>query len=135
MPCQYFAVQTHGGRCCGIKTIWNFPYTPITAMRAKEKMRAISPGIDIYGRGVRKDFNWCRESRPLEIASERLLSIIDYIKKRRPQGLIEVVLSECQQLDWSKTLLDIGFRSVSTFENSNSGGNKITVYHLSYDYN
>jgi len=132
MAIQYLAVQTHGGRCCGIKTIWNFPYDPDSRLEAKGRLPGIKKDVDIYGQGVRKDFNWCREKRPAESAKDRFDSVVAYITKKRPRGLIEVVLSQYQVTYWLKTLTDKGFKEVTTFQNSNTGGNRLTVYHLAY---
>ena len=133
MANHYFAVQTHGGRCCGIKTIWNFPYGPDSRFEAKAKLPGIKNDVDIYGRGVRKDFNWCREKRPAESAKDRFDSVVAYIIEKRPKGLIEVVLSPYQVDKWSNTLANKGFKVVTTFQNSNTGGTRLTVYHLAYD--
>lgn len=125
------SIQTHGGRCCGIKTIWNFPYEPSSTCEATSK-KPFDKGIDYYGRGVRKDFDWFCDKAPREDAKSRLIRKIDYIKKKRPQHLIEVVLGKYQKQKWGTTIQELGFKLVTTFKNSNTGCT-LYVYHLAYD--
>ncbi len=129
---QILAVQTHGGRCCGIKNIWNFPYSPST-MLGEKKYKKVSSNADFLGHGVRKEFNFHQRARPKETAEKRLKAVVAYIKKRRPQGLIEVVLTCHQLINWENTLVELGFKEVTSFKNSNTFGTRLHVFHLAYD--
>lgn len=125
---RYLSVQTHGGRCCGIKTIWNFPHSPAEYVGEKKKTY-VHDQTDYYGRTVTKSFNFHTEARPKETAKSRLDSILEFLEKKRPQGLVEVTLGTYQKPQWEKTLTDRGFKLVTKFRNSNTGSN-VFVYHL-----
>lgn len=129
---HYLSVQTHGGRCCGIKTIWNFPYSPNDSV-SELKKKKFRGDVDYYGRGVTKAYDFMSEARPREPAKDRLKAVIDFIKKKRPAGLIEVTLTKFQAAIWRSTLESHGFKEVSTFKNSNTSRTTIIVFHLVYD--
>lgn len=122
----YFQVSYHGGACCGIKHIWGLPPSPSSTVGRKGKQKAGPNEATQYYRGNASFFPI---TAPLEKASDRLNRIIDYIKSRRPGGIIEIVLSSHQLLNWREHLKSIGFVEVNKVRNSNSG-NTIHVYHL-----
>ncbi len=128
---KYLSVQTHGGRCCGIKTIWNFPYSRDEIVQAKRKTR-VSDDTDYHGRTVTKSFNFHTEARPQETAEERLRAAVAFIKEKRPAGLIEVTMVKCQMGLWGKLLEELGFKEVSSFINSNTD-TTVKVLHLAYN--
>jgi hypothetical protein len=125
---KHLSVQTHGGRCCGIKTIWNFPYCPSDYVGAKKKSK-VDENVDYYGKTVTKAFDFYTEARPLETATERLDAILAFLKRERPKGLVEVTLGQFQKPEWEKTLTGRGFKLVTDFKNSNTSC-KVYVYHL-----
>ena len=129
---KFLSVQTHGGRCCGIKTIWNFPHNPEEYVQVIEKRR-FNGTVDYYGKRVEKSFDFMTDERPMEKAGDRLKAIIEFIKKKRPAGLIEITLTDYQAHHWSAFIKKLGFKPVTKFRNSNTSGTIITVYHLAYD--
>lgn len=122
----YFKVSYHGGACCGIKHIWNLPHFPSTELSRKGKHKAGPNEAQQYYRGSASFFPI---AAPQEKASDRLNRIIDYIKSRRPGGIIEIVLASWQLLGWREHLKSIGFVEVNKVRNSNSNST-IHVYHL-----
>lgn len=122
----YFQVNYHGGACCGIKHIWHLPSSPSHELSRKGKHKAGPNEAAQYYRGNASFFPI---AAPQEKASDRLNRIIDYIKSRRPGGIIEIVLASWQLLPWREHLKSIGFVEVNKVRNSNSG-HTIHVYHL-----
>jgi hypothetical protein len=125
-------IQTHGGRCCGIKTIHGFGGHPNDYVGAKKKQPR-HQYTDIYGHSVSKNYNFYRDARPKETYLERFKAYLEYLKEERPSGLVEVTMTGCQ-LDyrgWQKVLEDHGFKEVTKFYNSNSGDH-VYVFHLVY---
>lgn len=135
-------LRYHGGKCCGIKTITNFSMLPDATVRAKKAEEFL--GLDLIGSGGLGKTCFYAEA-PEETYLERFDRILEYVKKWRPQGMVEVVLasniisagndyrSQKKQLDvWGPIFLDRGFKEVAVFKNSNTG-NIIHVYHLIYD--
>ncbi len=137
----------HGGKCCGIKTIYGFPDYPtdleeeiVTAKKSADRNH------DRCGDHIRSDLPFFTLSAPEETAEARLRRYIDFCKERRPAGCIEVTLisklnSPCacgvceirsQAEIWEPLLFELGFHPVTAFKNSNSG-NEVTIYHLVYD--
>jgi hypothetical protein len=127
---KYLSVQTHGGRCCGIKTIWNFPYDPNTFIEEKRKTN-VSEDTDYYGSSVSKTFNFYTEKRPRETAGERLKAILYFLASYRPAGLVEVTLTGDQLRYWGDFLESLGFKEVTVFNNSNTW-TMVHVLHLVY---
>jgi hypothetical protein len=137
-------VQVHGGRCCGIKTIHGF-YSGPNGKLGYKKPQKYNSDTDCYGHSVGKGYNWYRPSRPKETYLERFEEYICYIKLKRPQGLIEITMTD-GQLDgyqywnnnidkhnhaWAPVLEKHGFKEVTSFKNSNTG-NTVHVFHLVY---
>lgn len=135
-------IQTHGGRCCGIKTIHGFGAGPTQRLGPK-KAQKFNDCTDIYGHSVHRNYNWYRPKRPKETYLERFEEYIRYIKQYRPKGLIEVTMTNSQldgtsydycnptQYAWLPVLEKHGFKLVSKFKNSNTEG-IVNVFHLVY---
>lgn len=135
----------HGGKCCGIKTIYGFFNAPWDMTSRRESCEERNQ--DKYGHSVRSDLSFFTDEAPKETYKERLVRFIDFCKRRRPRHMIEVVLSNqsfsvynnethefesIRQIDlWGPILEELGFLPVTTFNNSNTGFN-VTVYHLVY---
>lgn len=121
----------HGGNCCGIKTIKNFCGTGSSI----EDALAPAPHNDEDKKGhlVNSNKRFFADSAPEETTLERLDRYIEYCKKHRPSGMIEVTLNFYQRgyCGWGKHLEDRGFKKVASGLNSNSG-NVCYVYYLVY---
>jgi hypothetical protein len=128
---DYFGPKlvNHGGKCCGIKIIYGFHSA--TSSLCEELPAA--PGVnesDSYGRDVSSNERFFTDSAPRETFEERADRYIEFVKRRRPRHVIEVVFEE-GQLDyhgWRPWLRKHRFRKVTKFLNSNSG-NYVTIYH------
>jgi hypothetical protein len=70
------------------------------------------------------------EKAPAETSAERLNRMLKFLKKKRPHGIVEIVLTDSQHL-WFPVLEDHGFVKVTTAVNSNTA-NTLNVFHLSY---
>lgn len=127
---KYLSVQTHGGRCCGIKTIWNFPHSPDCFLQNKRKTN-VSKYTDYDGNAVSKTFNFHSEKRPQERAKERFKAILSFLSEERPSGLVEVTLTGSQLMNWREFLEGLGFKEVTRFNNSNTY-TIVHVLHLVY---
>lgn len=124
-------IAFHGGLCCGIKTIYGFDLRPHNEVHQKAAYK--QKNNDRYGRNVRSDYNFYYKSRPRETFEERFDAYLDFLKKVRPSGLVEITLTSYQlvQLGWKSVVEKRGFKEVSKFYNSNSS-NTVSVYHLIY---
>lgn len=126
-------ISRHGGRCCGIKHIYGFyrrPDAVLPAVSQKEDLHFYSdhasPGKAISGIGP------C----PKETLRDRLVRYLEFLDKRRPQGIVEAVLATgfqgdigtCQVELWRPVLEELGFTLSVNAKNSNSG-NTIYVFH------
>lgn len=122
----------HAGKCCGIKVIWEFNRFPDEEVPALPKI-AINDS-DILYRTVSSLDRFFHEAAPQETRIERLDRYIAYLRERRPQHIIEVVLAEsnesslCQRV-WFPIVEARGFKRVTSAKNSNSG-NICHIYHL-----
>lgn len=121
----------HGGQCCGIKTIYEMTYSPVgiegaLAPHKNKTSYDLSPSLEVPHR-----FNIYWEGAPKETGLERLDRYLDYLKKWRPKGLVEIVLSSYQDV-WVKYLEERGFVATTKFKNSNTSNN-VAVYHLTMD--
>lgn len=128
---------THGGGCCGIKTIHNLPQRP------KDKIRQYSPDVAI--REVRDDGcgSWDHRNKSAtwnsiptvqnETGEARLVRFLAELDKYRKRGIVEIVTSSShmgfdQTERWTEVLEKYGFKAVNSCKNSNSGA-EITVWH------
>jgi len=116
----------HGGKCCGIKHIEGLGYHPHTMLPAKRRGKGMKHEGYCYMNSTRAFFY---EAAPAETHLQRLKRIIAFIHANRPQGVIEVVLSDFQLASWRPEIEAEGFKLVNKCRNSNSGGT-IHIYHL-----
>lgn len=126
-------VVTHGGQCCGIKTIHGFPYwssDPTNSVIQKLSGRTCPEGLmpDQYDLQENAGTPFRREALPEEKAIDRLDRLIEIVRTHRPSHLIEAVLNHIQRPYWEAELLKREFRLVTTHSNSNTL-NSIYVYH------
>lgn len=132
---------SHGGNCCGIKTIYGFMPSPETDIGPLEKFGHSDGDADGTMQPLTRFFH---ESAPKESGLKRLKRYIDYLSERRPDGLLEIALVEKvryrvptsgpfwhAQEEWFPVVEKLGFKMVSRFCNSNSG-NVVRVYHLRF---
>lgn len=127
----------HGGKCCGIKTIFGMNYDPDLNVG---RLAAITydgtlHGIDAAGRTVSSEMNmyWGPEL-PNQTGEERLKAYLAFLRQKRPSGLVEIALAETiypstSQARWFPVLQALGFRCVARWKNSNST-NWCSVWHL-----
>lgn len=122
----------HGGRCCGIKTIYGMTYSPVGVEPALKAHKATSYDLTLSSK-IPNDFNIYPHDAPAETGLERLDRYINYLKSWRPKSLVEINLVSASasswQNVWDKHLIERGFTAVTTFKNSNTY-NDVTVYHL-----
>lgn len=122
-------VYLHGGKCCGIKHIFGLGTSPNDLIGAKRKTKGIKKD---ESRGYyNSTLNFFSPSAPQEKYKDRLKRIVDWIIERRPQGIIEIVLSNYQINFWRQHVEALGFEQVSKANNSNSNG-VIYVFHKVY---
>lgn len=116
----------HGGHCCGVKHIWNFPTKPESNVASLEECPLASK--DHYMRFANKAY-------PQEKAIERLDRYIEHMRIHQPKGLIEIFLIKHshpiydQLTGWKDVLLERGFVASEPFQNSNTN-NWITMFTL-----
>jgi hypothetical protein len=101
--------QAHGGDCCGMTHIHNFPYKPNAE--------------------VQKELDNIVESITEACAQEGCSCGCSAASPGR--GLVEIVLVDAQAKGWHSSLKKRGFRRVGRFLNSNSG-NYCNIYHLAF---
>lgn len=125
----------HGGKCCGIKTIYGFFNHPYTDEEGA-LLATSANNNDANGHAVSSGMSFFHEAAPVEKPVERLDRYLKYLRRRRPSGIVEITLAVggCvdQKEDWEPVLLDRGFRVVNSCKNSNSG-NTVFVYHLNME--
>lgn len=125
----------HGGKCCGIKTIYGFNCSPQSVIYDKcSPLNEIKINDkDSHGYMVSCNERFFTDSAPEESYRERLQRYIDFVKKRRPKQLIEVILQDSYQKAWQEELVNnFGFVKVNNFKNSNSWL-WLSVFHLVID--
>lgn len=122
-------IRMHGGQCCGIKVICGFLCGPHALVRKRKAKQAVLADCCGYSHSVGVSF--FHEEAPKEKNWERFNRYMHFLEKRRPQGIVEVVLTKYQEnsLGWGPLLLQAGFKEVSRCKNSNSC-NTIIVYHF-----
>ena len=124
-------IKFHGGECCGIKHISGFYCSP--DHRVWEKSESTKRSHDANGETVQSNWNFCWEPLPEQTYKERLVAYLDFLKRVRPSGAVEVTLvdSQVNLYGWGPVLEELGFKKVVEFWNSNSA-NKVYVYYLVY---
>ena len=124
----------HIGKCCGIKTIWNMGVNPIGREEATLSELPAKMQHDRLGATVSSEMRFFHEKAPQESKLKRLDRYLRFVKRERPQHIVEIVLAEsayyhADQSAWVPELEARGFRLVNSCMNSNSR-NTIHVYHL-----
>ena len=121
----------HGGKCCGVKTIFGMNFYPEDILPA---LRATHPQTEDYtkhhkdkrGFTVSSDDDLYFGPSEKETYKARLIRYIDFLRNQRPSGLIEIQLMEYDgktrgQESWFPVMKELGFTMVARFKNSNSG--------------
>jgi len=131
----------HGGKCCGIKTIYGLGYGPNAPTAIQPALEALPKrdDRDQCGWDCSSEDRFFHEEAPKESATDRLDRYIDYMKRRRPCNIVEIVIAirndnfdwSCQRF-WPDVLKEKGFKEVNRHLNSNSG-NTCAVFHLNID--
>ncbi len=98
-------IEPHGGFCCGITHLYNFPSTGVSeASRADKIAKWVAAAKKVYkDDGAKVGPDW--------------------------HSAIEAVINEIQLDNWRKPLEANGFKEVFSFHNSNSG-NRCYVFYL-----
>jgi hypothetical protein len=130
-------IKLHGGACCGIKHIHSMGDGPDEVLSARLELTGTNTS---YGRIATKGVNdahadtypedFFYPSAPKETRLARLERILAFLKKERPNGIVEIVITTSQHL-WYSPLERLGFVRVTEAINSNTG-NRIVVFHLAY---
>jgi len=123
----------HIGRCCGIKTIYGMGIEPV----GNEAALPAVPGpvnYDRAGAAVDTSTRFYHDEAPKESKLDRLDRYLNFVKKTRPEHIVEIVLAESvysfvDQSAWVPELETRGFKLVNSCKNSNSGST-VHVYHL-----
>lgn len=124
----------HGGKCCGIKTVYCMGTSPDEKHEALEKLARRNNSDQSYhevGSGIR----FFSDAAPEESGKARLKRYIEFMEKNRPRNVLEIVLCESSRYEWQdqtawvSTLEELGFKMVNRHSNSNSG-NHIQIWHL-----
>ena len=122
-------VVTHGGKCCGIKTIRGFNWHPDYSVRGRDKRTLSHESPDLIGVSTNIGKSFHTPALPQETGRERLDRLIEYVRMKRPSHMIEAVLNNYQLPYWGQLLRERGFRMVTTYTNSNTQC-RIFVFHL-----
>lgn len=124
----------HGGKCCGIKTVYCMGTSPDEKHEALEKLARRNNRDQTYG-DVSSDMRFFTDDAPEESGKDRLKRYITFMERNRPRNVLEVVLCEFSRCEWQDqtawvpTLEELGFKLVNRHSNSNSG-NFIQIWHL-----
>lgn len=122
----------HGGKCCGIKTIYDLAYDPTHLACSLQKKPERSE--DVFGEHVNSNLDFFTDEAPEETYKERLDRLIAFCEARCPNGIIEITLADSdyscydQIKIWAPLLRRRKFRCVNKCKNSNSG-NTVYVFH------
>jgi hypothetical protein len=129
----------HGGKCCGIRHIHSIGNTPSYIVEALPKEHDLFTS-DIGGGEYRNPGkSFFVDGAPEEKAWRRLDRFLAYCDRRRPHGIVEVVVISAafpwqdqpchkQHRNWRPVLLKRGFKEVNTCRNSNSD-HRLHIYH------
>lgn len=126
----------HGGQCCGIKIIKDFPWLTTDSIKTEltcaVKRKEVT-NKDKYGNTVSSNDDFFTDEAPKETYPERLDRLINFVRVNRPKHIIEAVLADGrysnQSYLWGPILEERGFKKVTSALNSNSG-NTCHIYHL-----
>lgn len=125
----------HGGMCCGIKHIFELNADPDYLLEALSKKIATSN--DVNYEYSSSEENFFTDAAPEETRLKRLDRYLDFLRGRRPSGIVEITLvtpgpGYWTQEKWVPIITERGFIEVTPeggVYNSNSG-NKVRVFHL-----
>lgn len=132
-------IVNHGGRCCGIKHIINFPMYPNAeaapdsgyyayCICQAEPKHVVFHGASGEMKNPAENF-WPGEA-PQEDGEVRLKKLLRYVDSKKKEGhLIEVVLKHVVYLNWKEVLEKNHFVVVTEFNNCNTFGTKLVVLH------
>lgn len=131
----------HGGKCCGIKTIYSLGTKPEELCSELFAIPLNNSDCAITGGPPGKRF--FHHAAPAESYLARLDRYLEYLAERRPSGICEIVLADYACYDnfpasmnqnqiWQSHLLDRGFILVNQNLNSNSKNN-VYVYHKNFE--
>lgn len=115
----------HGGKCCGIKHIYDLGYSAMDMERAKRETTELPDEGARYMSSVRPFFY---PAAPAETKGARLDRYLAFLDENRPRGVCEIILSDWQLVGWRSFIESRGFKLVNKCKNSNSG-NTIHIYH------
>lgn len=125
-------IRMHAGNCCGIKTICGLGTDPWRTEEARTEGNIVY--TDANGCDFRSDKSFFSDEAPEETAWQRFNRYMEFLKVRRPDGLVEVTIQERYQSKWIPFLRRANFRKVAKYRNSNSGLTLITyVYEMKKD--
>lgn len=136
---------THGGRCCGVRTIYSLGSNPDYTVDALEKPPSSIDYTNISAKGGAWEYSkqaqrFFKDTAPREPAVDRLKRYIAYTEQLRPRGMIEVyiagvsdeqyaIMSDTtkanydkhdQGRSWAPVLTELGFKEVNRFVNWNT---------------
>lgn len=118
-------VHNHGGRCCGIKHILNFSYSP------NDMVSALPTRKKVYNQGAASEMtagkDFYKGPEPMEPGIVRLDKLLKDIDARKSGHLVEVTLNKYQNTVWQEPLEKRGFKQVTRFYNSNTGGDYLRL--------
>jgi hypothetical protein len=84
-------IAVHGGGCCGVKHIWGLGLAPSgTAYPSTATPMPVGVYVADHSRHNQDLF---REAAPKESNGQRFSRLLKWIKKNRPYGIVEVVIS------------------------------------------
>lgn len=120
---------THGGYCCGIRTIWGMGISPTAKQSPIPKQADPVKGwlVPMESLGSNKHC-FPYEEFPEETGAERLAKLIEMHHETQPAGIIEVTTAADQTDYWREELEKHGFKESCSCLNSNSS-NIVTVWH------
>lgn len=104
--------RSHGGQCCGIVHIYNMEWPGGNDGHAN--------ALNLLNKKITEVL-----SRRYGVVNGRA-----YWGSKPWNCLIEVVINRYQYVKWAPVLVERGFKLVTTFDNSNSGGTTCFVFHL-----
>lgn len=120
----------HGGKCCGVKTLFNLgyhdPYKDLSTLPAEEEKHCnLSDGIGTPS----SDSFFVKTSFPRQTYSKRLKALLREHDDIRENGIIEAITTTYSNQTglWKKCLEENGFEAVRECHNSNSG-HRITFW-------
>lgn len=118
-------IKNHGGKCCGVKHIHGFSYSPnvlVAALPACEVYHGAAGEMNNPGKAFHPS------GLPTQKGHERLDALLKYLDEKKPSHLVEIILPVSWSTHWKKTLEDRGFKLVTSFVNCNTIAN-LDVYH------